>query len=186
MERLPRGDQRTLRAGQEDAAGAGPGLPRSSTASTRSSCCRSTSTGRATTSTPRSSHVIPALIRSASRRAAAGEPEVAVWGDGTPTREFLYVEDARRGHRAGGRALRRTRAGEPGQRLRDHASGIWPRRSHGRPASRGASCGTPPSPTASRAASSIRRAPSAASAFARPPRSTRGCGGRSSGSKRIA
>ncbi len=51
LERLPRGDQRPLRAGQEDAAGAGPGLPRRSTASTRSTCCRSTSTARATTST---------------------------------------------------------------------------------------------------------------------------------------
>ncbi len=39
------------------------------------------------------SHVIPALIRKLS----SGEPRVTLWGDGTPTREFLYVEDAARG-----------------------------------------------------------------------------------------
>jgi GDP-L-fucose synthase len=37
-----------------------------------------------------SSHVVPALIR----KMAAGSDEVVLWGDGTPTREFLYVEDA--------------------------------------------------------------------------------------------
>jgi nucleoside-diphosphate-sugar epimerase len=39
------------------------------------------------------SHVIPALIRKLSSQ----EPLVTLWGDGTPTREFLYVEDAARG-----------------------------------------------------------------------------------------
>ena len=39
------------------------------------------------------SHVIPALIR----KMTSGEPRVTLWGDGTPTREFLYVEDAARG-----------------------------------------------------------------------------------------
>jgi GDP-L-fucose synthase len=39
------------------------------------------------------SHVIPALIRKLSSE----EPRVTLWGDGTPTREFLYVEDAARG-----------------------------------------------------------------------------------------
>ena len=34
-----------------------------------------------------------------------------MWGDGSPTREFLYVEDAARRHPAGGRAL--TTAAEP-------------------------------------------------------------------------
>jgi GDP-L-fucose synthase len=46
---------------------------------------------------PESSHVIPALIRRFTAAAAAGEQEVVVWGDGTPTREFLYVEDAAEG-----------------------------------------------------------------------------------------
>ena len=35
------------------------------------------------------SHVIPALIR----KMLAGDDEVVLWGDGTPSREFLYVED---------------------------------------------------------------------------------------------
>ncbi len=43
---------------------------------------------------PASSHVIPALIRKFVEARAAGRPEVVVWGDGTATREFLYVEDA--------------------------------------------------------------------------------------------
>lgn len=39
------------------------------------------------------SHVIPALIRKCLEAKARGEPEIVCWGDGTPTREFLYVED---------------------------------------------------------------------------------------------
>jgi GDP-L-fucose synthase len=46
---------------------------------------------------PRSSHVIPALIRKFSEAKQAGLPEVVGWGDGSPTREFLYVEDAAEG-----------------------------------------------------------------------------------------
>jgi len=41
-----------------------------------------------------SSHVIPALIRKCLEARDAGKNKVEVWGDGTPTREFLYVEDA--------------------------------------------------------------------------------------------
>ncbi|HEX3694883.1 MAG TPA: GDP-L-fucose synthase [Polyangia bacterium] len=44
-----------------------------------------------------SSHVIPAMIRKFVSARAAGQREVALWGDGTPTREFLYVEDAAEG-----------------------------------------------------------------------------------------
>ena len=40
------------------------------------------------------SHVIPALIRKAVEAGERGDTELAVWGDGSPTREFLYVEDA--------------------------------------------------------------------------------------------
>ncbi|MFL5955248.1 MAG: GDP-L-fucose synthase family protein [Gaiellaceae bacterium] len=40
-----------------------------------------------------SSHVIPALIR----KMLESESEVVLWGDGSPTREFLYVEDAAQG-----------------------------------------------------------------------------------------
>jgi GDP-L-fucose synthase len=42
---------------------------------------------------PASSHVIPALIKKCFDAMDAGEDEIVVWGDGTPTREFLYVED---------------------------------------------------------------------------------------------
>jgi GDP-L-fucose synthase len=41
-----------------------------------------------------SSHVIPALIRKMLEAQQRGEREVVLWGDGSPTREFLYVEDA--------------------------------------------------------------------------------------------
>ena len=38
--------------------------------------------------------MIPALIRKAIEAQVRGEKELPVWGDGSPTREFLYVEDA--------------------------------------------------------------------------------------------
>jgi GDP-L-fucose synthase len=38
-------------------------------------------------------HVIPALIARLFRAAQMGEQAVTLWGDGMPTREFLYVED---------------------------------------------------------------------------------------------
>ena len=44
-----------------------------------------------------SSHVIPALIRKMVEAQQRGESSVTLWGDGTPTREFLYVEDCARG-----------------------------------------------------------------------------------------
>lgn len=40
------------------------------------------------------SHVIPALIRKCITAKENGESQIVCWGDGTPTREFLYVEDA--------------------------------------------------------------------------------------------
>ncbi len=43
------------------------------------------------------SHVIPALIRKALEAKERGDAELPVWGDGSPTREFLYVEDAAAG-----------------------------------------------------------------------------------------
>ena len=43
------------------------------------------------------SHVIPALIRKCAEARQKGNPEIVLWGDGTPTREFLYVEDAAEG-----------------------------------------------------------------------------------------
>ncbi len=46
---------------------------------------------------PKSSHVIPALIKKCVEAQAQGAKEVVVWGDGSATREFLYVEDAAEG-----------------------------------------------------------------------------------------
>ena len=43
------------------------------------------------------SHVIPALIRKVVEAMRAGRDEVPIWGDGTPTREFLYVADCAEG-----------------------------------------------------------------------------------------
>ncbi len=43
---------------------------------------------------PASSHVIPALIKKCVEAKRTGEIQIVVWGDGTPTREFIYVEDA--------------------------------------------------------------------------------------------
>ncbi len=42
----------------------------------------------------RSSHVIPALILKCMNALESGAQEIVVWGDGSATREFLYVEDA--------------------------------------------------------------------------------------------
>jgi GDP-L-fucose synthase len=46
---------------------------------------------------PDSSHVIPALIRKCVQARDSGLEEIIAWGDGSPTREFLYVEDAAEG-----------------------------------------------------------------------------------------
>ncbi|MBV8546770.1 MAG: GDP-L-fucose synthase [Acidobacteria bacterium] len=43
------------------------------------------------------SHVIPAMIRKFIEARERGEQKVVLWGDGSPTREFLYVEDAAAG-----------------------------------------------------------------------------------------
>lgn len=46
---------------------------------------------------PASSHVIPALIKKFVEARTQGAAEVVVWGDGSPTREFLYAADAAEG-----------------------------------------------------------------------------------------
>tara|TARA_Y100001936_G_scaffold20267_1_gene17377 strand:+ start:37126 stop:38052 length:927 start_codon:yes stop_codon:yes gene_type:complete len=46
---------------------------------------------------PSSSHVIPALIRKVFLAKKNNLNEIEVWGDGTPTRDFLFVEDAANG-----------------------------------------------------------------------------------------
>ncbi len=61
------------------------------------------------------SHVIPALIR----KMVDATDEVVLWGDGSPTREFLYVDDCVEGLAARRGALRRRRARQPRHRRRD-------------------------------------------------------------------
>jgi len=46
---------------------------------------------------PASSHVIPALIRKCLEAKDRGDDKIIAWGDGSPTREFIYVEDAAEG-----------------------------------------------------------------------------------------
>jgi GDP-L-fucose synthase len=43
---------------------------------------------------PRSSHVIPSLIKKCIDAKLKNEKEIVVWGSGRATREFIYVEDA--------------------------------------------------------------------------------------------
>ena len=45
---------------------------------------------------PLNSHVVPALIRKVHEAKVAGDPEVPLWGTGTPKREFLHVDDMAR------------------------------------------------------------------------------------------
>jgi len=46
---------------------------------------------------PEYSHVIPALIKKVFDAMERGEDKIEAWGSGSPTREFLYVEDAAEG-----------------------------------------------------------------------------------------
>ena len=46
---------------------------------------------------PENSHVIPALIKKFVEAKESGVDHVVAWGDGSPTREFLYVDDAAEG-----------------------------------------------------------------------------------------
>ena len=80
---------------------------------------------------PAVSHVIPALIRKCVDAVETGDDHIEVWGTGSASREFLYVDDAAEGVVARRRALRRRRPGEPRRRPRDADQGA------GRPHRRG-------------------------------------------------
>ena len=123
----------------------------SSTASTPSTCCRSTSTDRTTTSIRASSHVIPALDPQVRRGGGGGEPEVVCWGTGNATREFLFVEDC-------AEAIVLATERYDGERAGEHRRGLRDQHPRARRADRGAhrihgpaGRSIAPSPTASRA-----------------------------------
>ena len=66
------------------------------------------------------SHVIPAMIRKIDGARSRGEPtRSTLWGDGSPTREFLYVEDAAEGILLAAERYDSSRPGEPRQRRGD-------------------------------------------------------------------
>ena len=44
-----------------------------------------------------SSHVIPALIKKINNAIKSNQDSIVLWGDGTPTRDFLFVDDAAEG-----------------------------------------------------------------------------------------
>ena len=71
---------------------------------------------------PRTSHVIPALVRKCVEARERGDRSIVVWGDGSASREFLHARDAAEGIVAASRAVREERPGEPGGGLRDRAS----------------------------------------------------------------
>ena len=110
--------------------------------------CRPTSTARATTSRPKGSHVLPALIRRYDEAAASGAAVVTNWGTGTPRREFLHVDDMADAVPAPARALRRARAGQRRHRAPTSRSARSPRRSPASSASPARPSGTRRSPTA--------------------------------------
>ena len=68
---------------------------------------------------PDSSHVIPALIRKCVEARQRGDGEITLWGDGSPTREFLYVADAAEAIVAAAESLRWRRSGEYRERRRN-------------------------------------------------------------------
>ena len=105
-----------------------------------------------------SSHVIPAMIRKFVSARERGDSEVVLWGDGSPTREFLYVEDAAEGIVLAAERYDSSEPGQPGQRRGDLDPRPGAEDREGGAASTAASSGTPASRTASRAAASTSRA----------------------------
>ena len=114
------------------------------------------------------SHVVPALIRRMTEARERGGDHVVLWGDGSPTREFLYVEDCAACARHGRRRVRRGRTGQ-----HRHGRGdLNPRprlaRRRGSPATRAKSAGTRRSRTDNPAGGSTPLGPSSSSDFGQP------------------
>ena len=103
--RLPGGDQRAVRAGQEDAPRPGPGVP-AQYGFDAIYLIPVNLYGPGDNFDPASSHVIPALIKKCVDAREAGADHIEVWGTGSASREFLYVDDAAERHRPRRRALR--------------------------------------------------------------------------------
>ncbi len=92
----PRGYECALRTGKKDVAGPGAGVP----------CQYGFNAiyllpvnlyGPRDNFDLETGHVIPSLIRKCQEAKEWGDREIVLWGDGSPTREFLYVEDAAEG-----------------------------------------------------------------------------------------
>ena len=87
--RLPGGDERAVRRREEGRCSSVPRATGSSTASNAVFLLPANLYGPRDNFDLETSHVIPALIR----KMLEGDREVVLWGDGSPTREFLYVDD---------------------------------------------------------------------------------------------
>ena len=133
------------------------GVPGRSTASTRWSSSRSTSTARATTSTSATSHVIPALIRKCIEARERGDRQVVVWGTGARLARVPPRPRRRRGGRSTRPSATTSRSRSTWAPASRSTSATWCRSSPATAASRARSPGTGPSRTASRAACSTPR-----------------------------
>ena len=94
---LPRGDQRPVRHRQARPARAAAGQPRRSTASSAIYLMPTNLYGPGDKFHPAVSHVIPALIKKCVDAKESGADHIEVWGTGSASREFLYVDDAAEG-----------------------------------------------------------------------------------------
>ena len=126
---------------------------------------------------PTNAHVIPDLIR----KMVDSPDEVVLWGDGSPTREFLYVEDCVDGLVLAAERYDGARAREPRQPARRSRSASWRSSSPRSPGSTATSSGTSRSRTASRAAASTRPGRGSCSASRRRRRCARASSARSPG-----
>ena len=128
----------------------------------------------------RASHVIPAVIRKMVEAQERGASSVTLFGDGSPTREFLFVRDAARGIVIAAEQVQWRRSRSTWAAPTKSASAIWSPSSRRRSATKASCAGTPASPMVSRAASWMCRGRSASLALWRAPTSAPGC------AKRIA